>query len=299
MAQINSAGETVSAQALPALLQKDLQQGLKNETLPQPRLYALIDMGHIKEGTALHKAVTKKLTGLDRCSLMDDDPRFEDFKPSSAWLVYGTHAALLDQFGDSDIISAWIVSYLALQTLAGHFKRAGFAYNEQDERFLLRYYDPWVTPVLRHLADKKWVEWFWAPFIAYWYPVATPLEETWRRIAGGAKTDAPEHIKLILTDELLEGLKHDPYTHRLLNFAQDKLSPSVFSSTCYGVRLAQIEELLEAARMRHGLKSKDDLTVYVLTMLNTPGIAEESRWQEAMRLAVKGEVGLGEYHSQV
>jgi hypothetical protein len=267
-------------------------------------------MGRI-EGD-LRQEVAQKLASFDHDSLLDDAPKYDELRPFSAWLVSeretkgilqpaGRGMALLDQFGgcDSNILSAWIISALPPPELIRHFKGAAFAYGESDKRFLLRYYAPLVTPVLRQLAGRKWVDWFSRPLAAWWYPVATPTRETWSRIEGGGQTAVPEKIKLLLTDKLMEGLANDPFTLRLLNFAQDQLVPSVFSSACYGVRLAQIEEMLETAQKQHGLKSKDDLTTYVLTLLDNPGIAREKNWQEALRRAASSEAGLDAYYSQV
>jgi len=64
--------------------------------------------------------------------------------------------------------------------------------------------------------------------------------------------------------------------------------------SCYGVRLARIDILLEEAQ-RQGLAKRSDLALYVSAMLQTVGLAKDARWQDAVRCAAAGERSLDAY----
>jgi hypothetical protein len=284
---------------------KDLVGLLRNDMKPQPENsvtaghpYALIDMGRLSDD--LRKDVAKKLEGFQYIPLLND-PRYEQLKWHGALLVYSSKSddALLDEWGNcnGDIISAWIVSKLHEQVLTGHLRNATFAFDEDEARYLLRYYDPLITPVLHRLADETWVQWFFSPIVAWWYPVATPTEETWSRIAGGRRSNISRAVPLVLTEELWDALQSDPFPHRLLNFVEHKF-PSFFDDDCYGVRLAKIEGLLEMGKNK-GLKSPNDLNAYVLALLEDPKRAEEPRWQIALQNAVLGKAPLKTYFQRI
>jgi len=276
------------------LLRDDLRPRHERSTLI-PHLHALIDMGRIQGD--LRVEVEKRLEVFSSTPLLDD-PRYEQLKQHGALLVSGLKhddVALLDEWGacNGEIISAWIVSEMRIFALIEHLRQAVFAYDMNNVRYLLRFYDPLITPVLHRLADKKWVDWFFSPMRAWWYPVATPTEETWSRIAGGGKLMLGKTESLVLTEELWDALKSDPFPYRLLNFAEQKY-PSFFESDCYGVRLAKVESLLETGK-KQGLNTQNDLTAYVLALLEDPMRAEEPRWLEAVQRAVAGYAPLKNY----
>ncbi|MCL2876778.1 MAG: hypothetical protein FWF12_10965, partial [Betaproteobacteria bacterium] len=165
-----------------------------------------------------------------------------------------------------------------------------FAWDMDKSRYLMRYYDPLITPVLHRLADKQWKTWFFGPVIAWWYPVASPTEETWSRIEGYGEAVPHDPVQLILTEELWDALSSDPFPFRLLNLMEQKF-PSRFSSDCYGVRLAKVEDVLASGR-KYGLKTSDDLTIYALALLEEPGRANDPRWQAAVRMAAMSDESL-------
>jgi hypothetical protein len=83
--------------------------------------------------------------------------------------------------------------------------------------------------------------------------------------------------------------------YHLLNVAEENF-PHAFKESCYGVRLAKIEEMLDAGK-QVGLRKKDDLTTYVLSLLEEPTRMQEERWRLAVRQAVSGQQPLTAYFS--
>jgi hypothetical protein len=239
------------------------------------RLYALIDMGRLSETARLE--VSRKLSAFGvRPLLNTNEPRHEPLKKYGALLISSLRrdaAPLLKAWGayDGDTISAWIVSKLDAMPLARHLRQAAFAYGEDKTRYLLRYYDPFVTPVLHRLADPVWARWFFSPMTAWWYPVATPREERWSSIEGGPRSAVPDGVPLVLTEELWEALVRDPLPYRLVNVLSEQ-NPAVFDENCYGVRVARVESLLAEAK-KHGLSEAGELTAYVTASLKHPARA--------------------------
>lgn len=305
--QKNPSERNVALKDLPDCLRKD-HPDFPPSPAPQPekgpwvwkvdhtpsRLYALLDMARIHlKGGDFYKEVLAKIRFFSHTPLVDDNPKYEVLKPYAAWLVYGNDAALLDKLGgcDSDIVSAWLISEIEPRELIAHFKQATFIYDAKDKAFLLRYHDPLITPVLHRLADPAWVKWFFGPFIAWWYPVSSPTQESWSRIAGGGQAQSHAKVKHVLTEELEDAVYKDPLPYHILNTSEQQHPPAVFEGCCYGVRLAKVEDLLEKGR-KHGLKTSEDLTTYVLTLLETPEIEKDERWQAALRKTVAGQAPL-------
>ena len=295
---------------------KDLLEVLRSELFVdtregvQKRVYALIDMGRTQG--ELRTRVDKKLKRTALSAPLLHGPRYAEaiksqLVPLLAWgwgqgeqaagwsrddVLYSWNRAdmaFLDEWAEEngDVISAWLVSRFSPRELTEHLRKAIFVNDMVDGTpYLLRYYDPLITPVLHRVADKAWVEWLFAPILSWWYPVATPREERWSCIAGGGEKLPEEAVPLPLTEELLEALNNDPFPYRLLNKAEQKC-PSAFESDCYGVRLAKIEELLASGKEQK-LKKEKSLELYVLTLLENPDIVKDVRWQAAVKKAAAG-----------
>ncbi|MDR0234396.1 MAG: DUF4123 domain-containing protein [Zoogloeaceae bacterium] len=280
----------VALEDLRDVLREELQPRHEGDTLIPRHLYALIEMAIEGEERASIKDKLRRCS----CEPLFMEPHYRELRHYGPLLVSGMNRdddVLLDIWGQShgDIIYAWIVSELSDHAMAEHLRPARFI-RDKDTPYLLRFYDPLVTPVLHKVADKKWVEWLFAPMVSWWYPVATPQEETWSRIEGGGASRSSRGIQLMLTEELSEALKNDPFPYRLLNTVEQML-PSVFESDCFGARLAKIEDLLEAGRKRN-LSKEDDLTDYVLRLLEKPELERSHFWQEAVRKAAAGSSSL-------
>jgi hypothetical protein len=286
------AGHPVSGEELPALL----RQSLRNKTSFRYKPYALIDMGRIQGD--LRQQVVKKLEKFNFIPLLDE-PGYQQLKAFGVLLIYGPdhdNTDLLDAWGDcnGDIISAWIVSRLSAQRLATHFSQTTHAVDASDTSYLLRYYDPKIIPILHRFADQEWARRFFDPIKVWWHPVATPTHEYWNPIKGHDRlTPLQKKMPLILTDELWDALETDPFPYQALN-ALEKELPFCFTSDCYGVRLAQIESLLDSGK-NEGLKTHDDLFVYARALLENPDRTGQADWQAALRQAVAEEAPLAAY----
>ncbi|MDR1064677.1 MAG: DUF4123 domain-containing protein [Azoarcus sp.] len=269
----------------------------ERDGLPR-HLYTVVDIASLPENA--RPKVIASLKSIGAKPLLDG-PRYaavKDYGPMLASHPGGNVEAMLDAFGecDSDIVSAWLVSKLDAEALAAHLRPAIFAQGPDRARYLLRWYDPLITPVLFRLADPAWVKWFLGPISAWWYPVDTPQQETWSRFAGGSGHAAePPPGPLVFSEELWEALVSDPLPYQILSYAGESM-PSAFESSCYGVRAAKIESMLDVAR-RQGLKEDEDLTTYVLSLLEVPSRAQEARWQTAIRQAAAGQAPLTAYYS--
>jgi len=276
---------------LPGLLRDDLEH-------VAPHLYVLVDMGRLRGD--LREEVIKKLDYFKYLPLLDK-PQYQHLKPFGAFLVFAPdddHAALLDEWGgcDSEIVSAWLLSQSQPRWLAAHFRQGTFAYEPDGTRYLLRYYDPKTTPILHRVADRQWVRWFFGPVAAWWYPVATPAHESWSRIEGEGKLALSQRKRLILTEELLDALQTDPFPYHVLNALEQEF-PASFGSNCYGVRLAQVENLLQAGK-ESGLEMRDDQFIYARAIFENPARAGQPDWQAAVQNAAAGKAPLSAYFTQ-
>jgi hypothetical protein len=116
-------------------------------------------------------------------------------------------------------------------------------------------------------------------------------------VRGGGQPESLAYtpVPLIINDELWEALSASPLPYQILEVA-DKTLPDAFKSGCYGVRVAKIEDMLDEARGR-GLKETEDLTVYVLSLLNKPSLSRDRHWRAAVKLAADGQAPLTAYYS--
>ena len=261
-------------------------------------LYALIEAGRLPEENYLE--IMDRLEAYQALSLIHEDSRYVRLKEHGPMLVAHPegNAALLGAFGhcNSNIVSGWILSKLEAQPLAAHLRHAMRARGPDKKGLLMRWYDPLIAPVLLRLGDPAWLQWLLGPITGWWYPVDTPRQETWSRVAGGNEAATPVPVPpLAVSAELWEALVSDPLPYQILNIVGESL-PEAFESDCYGVRLTKIEDMLSMARQQ-GLQEQEDLTVYVLSLLEVPARSTEDRWQTAIRQAATGQAPLTAYYS--
>lgn len=266
----------------------------------QTWLYAIVDRARLTDKT--RAAFTARAAKFKLAQLLNH-PKYKSIHPHFAALVYSPYsgstpaqtvrmAESLFEF-DSDIISAWITSHLEPETLAAHLENATFAYKADNSGYFLSYYDPSAPPILQKLAPREWTNWFFGPLISWWYPFDTATEEVWRKIEGSRQEAAAEPVRLVFTEELWDAMAGDLFPYKLLDYlnTQEGLA---FNSDCYGVRLAQIEDLLQQAK-KNGLYKATDLTTYVGTLLQDPMCAKDPRWEECVIATARGEAPLSDY----
>lgn len=279
----------ISSELIRALSQ-EIYEGDRS----QPRyLTALVDMALVPE------AQRQGIAGHAACDVhpLLLDAELDAVKPLGPMLIGESgsgarqYEAVLSRVGArcAPFVLAWISSVLPTPALAQHLNGATYAYGESNERYLLRYYDPLVTPLLFAHADREWVSWFFGPVMSWWFLDATQDSSLWRRIRGAGRSGGVKPAQpLRLNAALWQALESDPLPHRLLR-ALEEQSPHAFESTCSGVRLAQVEAQLNAAR-QSGLTRHEDLTTYVMVGMTRPWSQRlvDSRWQDALDRAVAG-----------
>jgi hypothetical protein len=266
----------------------------------QTWLYAIVDRARLTEqAREIFDARTKRF----KHARLLNNPKYKSLYPYFAVLVYAhspspspvqTVRRIESLFElNSDIISGWITSHLEPEVLVAHLENATFAYKADERAYFLNYYDPFALPILRELAPREWTKWFFDPLISWWYPFDTPVEETWRNIQGGGQAMAEEPVRLVFTEELWDAFAGDPFPHTLLDVlnAEEGLA---FNSDCYGVRLAQVEDLIQQGK-KSGLYKQTDLVTYVRALLQAPERAKESLWEECVYNAAQDKAPLSDY----
>jgi len=282
---------------IPQQLQRALEEDIHAAPVGQTRyLMVLIDMAGLSD--AQRSRIRNDMTGRMHPLLLHPD--FLALRPLGAMLVGSDDSspksrdALLSIAGayDADIVQAWITSVLRPSDLATHLSQACFALGKDGERYLLRYYDPWITPVLYRTADAAWVASVFTPVISWWFAGANIQHPQWHRIPGSANARCRPASPLVLTETLWNALAGDPLPHRLLD-ELEQVSPDAFSTQCRGVRLAQIRSHLASAN-QIGLNRHDDLVAYVFMALSQSATSLQSdrAWQKALQQAVAGEAPL-------
>jgi hypothetical protein len=265
----------------------------------QAWLYAIVDRSRLSDQA--RETFNARATRFKLAVLLTN-PKYKSLQPHFAVLVYAPPGPSIAQTVqsveslfelNSDIISGWITTHLEPEALVAHLENATFAYKADESAYFLNYYDPLAPPILRELAPREWTKWFFGPLISWWYPFDTPTEETWRSIPGGGQAMAGEAVRLVFTEELWDALAGDTFPYVLLDHlsAEEGLA---FNSTCYGVRLAQVEDLLQQGK-KNGLYKTSDLATYVRALLKDPSRARESRWEECVYNAAWGKAPLSDY----
>ena len=262
-------------------------------------LMALIDMALVPED---HRQEIAEHIADDAHPLLMD-PQLDALKPLGPMLIgangFGPaqYETVLAKVGArcAAYVNSWISSVVPPQELALHFSGATYAIGESNQQYLLRYYDPAITPLLYAHADREWVSRFFGPVLSWWFQEATQASSLWRRIRGRGRSDGSSPAQpLHLSTALWQVLESDPLPHRLLHTLEAQL-PHVFDSACGGVRLAQVEAQLNAGR-RSGLTRHEDLTTYVIVGMNRSWSQRvlDRRWQNALDRAVTGAETLNE-----
>ncbi|RQS56056.1 DUF4123 domain-containing protein [Burkholderia sp. Bp8963] len=282
---------------------KSLEQSLMNE-LAVPRtvrhLLAVSDMSVLDDDQ--RELVRTRFEG--RAHPLLQDATWEALLPYSPLLLAAQeatetgHQRLLESFHgeQGNLLHGWITSALPAEQLAAHLAQAIVARGPQGDTFLLRYYDPFVLPVLYRHADPRWWAELMDPIASWWIPRADTKVQRWGRVTGRAATGATAPSALVIDDTLWQALIADPLPHQLLQATQNH-TPALFDTTCPGVRLARIEAHLAAAR-EAGLSAHDDLHDYVFFALAQPAssLKIDRSWQQAVRAAASGAGRLGDLY---
>ncbi|MDR1349863.1 MAG: DUF4123 domain-containing protein [Zoogloeaceae bacterium] len=233
-------------------------------------------------------------------------PKHKALAPHGPMLVTHTGGAraLTEELSDcnSDTVSAWIIGTLPAGRMAEYLSNFTVARASHVDSYLLRFYAPEILPTLHELAPRNWVHLLMKPVVRWCYPQASPQGEGWQSFAGGGEVPGEEYfhglryLRLADSPELMTALAGDPQPYRLVNALQNE-APELFDSDCYGVRLAQVEDLLAEAR-GHGLQREEDLLACVWCLLAEPAIRQEQAWQQALLCCARDGTPLTESYLQ-
>lgn len=267
---------------------------------PKAHLVAVCDMAELSDElrNAIHQRFARNTFPLLR------EPAWQALNPYSPLLVGADSAdsagytRLAGALGGNlrGAVHGWIVATVAPERLAEHLARAIVARGPDGAAYLLRYYDPWVLPVLSQEAPRQWWREFITPIASWWVPRADTQVRRWGRIPGLGATHVNPLLPLTIDQTLWQALIGDSLPHRLLQSVEAQL-PDVLDHPCRGVRLARIEVLVNGAR-KAGLSTHDDLHDYVFLSLTqgTARLAADRNWLWAMRTAATGEGRLGDLY---
>ena len=295
------------------MIPETLHQKLLYELLPngnsstqtthlKGQLCALIDMAQLKEEK--RQEISERFAG--RIYPLVTEPGLEEITPLSATLIEapatdweGQHklTSELDRY-NSDVVSVWITSTLQTHQLAEHLRQATFIYDEQSKRYLLRYYDPFITPTLYSDAPQEWQSWFFAPIMSWVFALATPQHEQWHQLIGGRRNATGQAPKLTLTKELRDALTKDPVPYRLLNDLEQD-NQIQFRDDCSGVRLAIVKEQVQEA-YQQGFSDYKHLLDFVKLghQYNIKSIIAHSNWMHVKKQALAKQGSLLELTKQ-
>ncbi|WP_425929589.1 DUF4123 domain-containing protein [Pseudomonas sp. NyZ201] len=268
---------------------------------PRAHLVAVCDIAELDE--ELRNAVRERFAG-DTFPLLRD-PAWSALHPYSPVLLGAAsadsrgHTKLLGTFLGSlrNALHGWIVSTVAPERLVDHFAQANVARGPDGAAYLLRYYDPWVLPVLYQEAPREWWRAFIGPVASWWVPKGDTKVLRWGKVPGPGDSNPTSLSPLMIDQALWRELTGDSLPHRLLSSVETQ-APDLFDNPCRGVRLARIEILVSNAR-KAGLSTHDDLHDYVFLSLaqGAANLAADRCWLTAMRAAVAGEGRLGDLYS--
>ena len=268
---------------------------------------ALVDMARITDEQ--HRDISRRFAG--RLHPLIIEPGLEALTPLSATLIEapstdweGQHHLVSELNGyNSDVIDVLITSVLPISELAAHLRQTTFAYDEaspqespvhtlpvqkpKERRYLIRYYDPLITPVLYGDAPDDWQQWFFAPLMSWCFALPDTRQEQWHQLVGGRTRQIPPAPRLMLTDTLKQALEHDPLPYTILEFLE-KQGTARFDHSCRGVRLAQVKKALAQAR-EQGFTDKGHLGEYVwLSFHDTmPRILAHPHWGAIKQQAIR------------
>jgi len=220
------------------------------------QLYALVDMG--KLGNEQRQALHSRFGG-DRGQLLPliAENGFENFAALGAMLIAPDSTDFEAQYqllntallNDPDIVQVWLASTLPAAELAQHLQKSAFAFDEQDKRYLLRYYDPLITPTLYAQAPDEWQQWFFGPIIRWWFAQTGLQGSSWHPLAGYARPYVGSHVgqapRLIIDEALWVALANDPIPARILQTLHKE--GVTFTATCHNEQLAHVRSMLTEA----------------------------------------------------
>jgi hypothetical protein len=219
---------------------------------------------------------------------------FAHLRDDGPWLVFlGEHPektldTLKHELG-GQAIQGVIRSPAHLEVLAEHLGDALLAQDPTGQTLLLRSYAPHVLPVLHERAETSWHAWLFGP-ITEWSTWDTAGCE--RHFAGTGLAAPADYAPITLDAPLMTQLAADQQALALLAELQ-RSAPEVFTSSCHGDRLSQVQAALEKAR-QSGLTHPDDHGLFaVLTLIEGQAPSQSPAWPDLLKMVEQQNYSLG------
>ncbi len=224
--------------------------------------YAIVEVGLLDDAARLQVLQSNVL----KLPLMQQ-PEFADLREFGPWLLDCSSLGFQDvlTLGGADgsaALMGWISTHCPLHVLAEHLSDALLATDESGQVYLLRSYIPAVLVQLHQRSEAPWHLWLFGPPHEWWVPGA---ENGWRAMRGEGLASPGEYQPITLDEPLWQLFELDPLAYSLTSELENN-AVEVFSSTCHGERLGQVQKALDAAR-REGLQQPEDLSLFATLQL--------------------------------
>ncbi|SDZ68325.1 DUF4123 domain-containing protein [Pseudomonas sp. NFIX28] len=254
----------------------------------QPR-YAIVETGLLSDESRMRFLKSD----FSRYPIMRQN-EFAELREYGPWLVdvspltfdeFSTHKL----FSDRQALMGWISSDCPGDQLNEHLSDALLAKNEVEEVLLIRSYAPEVLPLLHARPDLPWHPWLFGPLKEWWLPTD---DNDWQRFQGGSNKQLSEYHPITLDAQLWQALELDPLAYNLVT-ELERSAPEVFTSSCHGDRLTQVEKAIDTAR-KEGLETPEDVSLFAtLNLFDREFPSNWSKWSQAKTLVRQEKLPLG------
>lgn len=189
-------------------------------------------------------------------------PEFAALREHGPWLLdcnslRFADVLALEGLSDSQALMGWVSTQCPLNIFAEHLSDALLAADESGHVYLLRSYTPAVLPQLHGRNDTPWHSWLFGPLREWW--LLNP-EHGWQSVQGQGLASPGDYQPITLDEQLQQLLELDPLTYSLTAELENSAA-EVFTTTCHGERLSQVQQALDAARDQ-GLQQPEDLSLF-------------------------------------
>jgi len=222
-------------------------------------------------------------------------PEFAALREHGPWLLDCSSLRFadvqaLEGLSDSQALMGWVSTQCPLNILAEHLSDALLAADEGGHVYLLRSYTPAVLPQLHGRNEAPWHRWLFGPLREWW--LLSP-EHGWQSLQGEGLASPGDYQPIALDEQLWQLLELDPLTYSL-TAELEKSAEEVFTTTCHGERLNQVQQALDAARSE-GLQQAEDLSLFAtLHLFDSQFPANWPNWPQVRQQVTEQRLPLGQ-----
>lgn len=222
-------------------------------------------------------------------------PEFAALREHGPWLLDCSSLRFadvlaLEGLSDSQALMGWVSTQCPLNILAEHLSDALLAADESGYVYLLRTYTPAVLPQLHGRNEAPWHSWLFGPLQGWWLP--SP-EHGWQSLQGEGLASPGDYHPISLDEQLWQLLELDPLTYSLTAELENSAA-DVFTTTCHGERLSQVQQALDAARDQ-GLQQPEDLSLFAtLHLFDSQFPTNWPNWPQVRQRVTEQRLPLGQ-----